>query len=78
VFNLDFIGAVGREGGLGEEDRFRVSLLLHGMMSIPANEQHCKVHSSCGENEMEETIAIWHSIFCLFLGPAELHIKFYS
>jgi hypothetical protein len=42
-----------------------VNLLFHGMMCVPGNKHHSKVHAARREDEMEKTVPIWYVVFRL-------------
>jgi hypothetical protein len=42
-----------------------VNLLFHGMMCVPGNKHHSKVHAARHEDEMKKTVPIWYIVFRL-------------
>lgn len=60
---------------MGKESWSGGNVLSNGMICIPTNQKHCKVHCSGGKNQVEETIAVWDIIiFVLFVILPELHL----
>lgn len=52
----------------------RTNSLLHGIMCIPANKQHGKVHCSHRKNKMKKTIPIGNVIFQVCFSFPELWV----